>query len=253
MFERGRSGVRPTSAGQQFFEDVRQLLFRFDLAVERVQTAGRADNGCVRIGVFGTLASSYLGRLLKRFREEHPQVGIDICEGQQAEHSAAILDRSLDIAFILGNPSPEQFSSEVLWVEPIMAALQVDDPRSLVSELPLAAFKHDSFVVSSDAPGIEVHDLVIRRLSSETIHPTITRYKVGRSALLTMVGLGFGISLICSSEKLLRHPGVSFVPITNEFARFSAIWLPGNDNPAFRRFLSLAREMSRTERIAATS
>ena len=58
LFERGRIGVRPTSAGEQFFADVRQLLVRFDLAVERVQTAGRADNGCVRIGVFGTLASS---------------------------------------------------------------------------------------------------------------------------------------------------------------------------------------------------
>jgi hypothetical protein len=40
---------------------------------------------------------------------------------------------------------------------------------------------------------------------------------------------------------------VTFRPIADDAARipFSAVWLPTNDNPAFRRFLSLARDMSK--------
>jgi len=40
---------------------------------------------------------------------------------------------------------------------------------------------------------------------------------------------------------------VTFRPIAGDAARipFSAVWLPNNDNPAFRRFLSLARGMSK--------
>jgi hypothetical protein len=47
------------------------------------------------------------------------------------------------------------------------------------------------------------------------------------------------------SNVLISYPGVTFrqLPRDDGHLAFCAVWLPGNDNPAMRRFLSLARSM----------
>lgn len=44
-----------------------------------------------------------------------------------------------------------------------------------------------------------------------------------------------------------QFPKVTFRPIAGDAAKipFSAVWLPPNDNPAFRRHLSLARSLAK--------
>ena len=62
---------------------------------------------------------------------------------------------------------------------------------------------------------------------------------------MAMVGLGFGVSVICGSEASVIYPGVTFVPLSGETQAFNAHLVPDNDNPALRRFLSAARVQSR--------
>ena len=61
-----------------------------------------------------------------------------------------------------------------------------------------------------------------------------------------LVALGFGISFISEAGTATRYPEVVFRPLAtaDDVVPYSAVWLPGNDNPALRRFLSLARSMS---------
>lgn len=60
---------------------------------------------------------------------------------------------------------------------------------------------------------------------------------------MTLVGLGLGVSLVADHWRGVTYPNVSFVPIgdVNEKVPFSITWRPENDNPALRRFISLAR------------
>ena len=52
-----------------------------------------------------------------------------------------------------------------------------------------------------------------------------------------------GISLVADHWRGVHYPNVAFVPIgeVDETVPFSITWRPENDNPALRRFLSLAR------------
>jgi hypothetical protein len=52
------------------------------------------------------------------------------------------------------------------------------------------------------------------------------------------------------SSTAIPYPGVAFRPLAGEEHRvsYSAVWLPGNDNPALRRFLSRARAKSVEQR-----
>ena len=253
LLERSRSGVRLTNAGRLFHNDARNALNRLDDAIHAVGAAGQAANGEVSIGIVGSLSSLFVGQLIRQYRAKHPSVALNLSEGSHHDHLAALTDRSLDLAFVPGRPTIEGCGVEHLWSEPIVAVLASDDVRSAQSRLSLASLAEDQFIVSRDPPGRDVHDLIVRSLSQLGFHPRISRYKVSREALILMVGLGFGTSLTCGSEMRLSYPQVTFVPLDGEEVPFSAIWSPQNDNPALRRFLSLARCLSREKQRAAVS
>ena len=247
LFERRRSGVRATDAGRQFQGDVRAVLARLDSAVRMIQTAGQAGVGRIDIGVISSLSSRFAGWLISCFRDSCPGVELTFVEGGYQEHATAIIDGSLDLALVLGTPKLEGCESERLWTEPVLAALPSQDTRARAPLLRLTALSEDHFIVSYDPPGPEVHDFIIRRLSDESFHPRISQHRVGREGLLSLVGLSFGISLVCGAEKRVSYPNVTFVRLDGEHVPISAIWSPRNDNPALRRFLSLARRLSREE------
>ena len=242
LFERSRSGVRLTNAGRQFYGDTCATMKNLDLAVRSLSAAGYAKNGEIAVGLIGSLSSQFLGQLLRRYRSTFPDVSLTLREGDPAEHLAAIADRSLDVAFLPGANCFGSHASETLWFEPVVAALESSDHRASQDKLSLADLKDDKFIVSQDSAGLEIYDILISKLAFPSFHPNISRVKVSREILLMMVGLGFGISLVCASEMRLSYPQVTFVPLNGEVIQFSGVWAAQNDNPALRRFLSLARD-----------
>ena len=199
----------------------------------------------IKIGVVASISSSFPNRLIRTFRTNFPAVVLDIVEGSYGEHVADILERTLDVAFVMDKSQPRGCEVEGLWTEPMLVALPTEDGRCAREVLNIQDMAADLFIVSRSTPGPHVHDFIVQRLASLGLTPRINHHRVGREGLMTMVGLGFGISVICSSETGVIYPGVTFVPLSGEAQSFSAIWSRDNDNPALRRFLSAARIQSR--------
>jgi DNA-binding transcriptional LysR family regulator len=84
------------------------------------------------------------------------------------------------------------------------------------------------------------------RLSSST-------QDVSQDVVMQFVALGFGLSLVSDLSTTIPYPGVAFRLIAGEghHVSYSVVWLPGNDNPALRRFLSLSRSKSAERRETA--
>ncbi|MGE0773750.1 MAG: LysR substrate-binding domain-containing protein, partial [Sphingomonadaceae bacterium] len=95
-------------------------------------------------------------------------------------------------------------------------------------------------------PGPEVHDYVVRRVADYSHYPVIERRGVQQETLMSMVGMGFGISLVSEGWVALGIPGVVMRPLAEDadIVPFSAIWSPNNDNPVLRRFISAAHVMA---------
>ncbi len=62
-----------------------------------------------------------------------------------------------------------------------------------------------------------------------------------------LVALGRGIGLTSEATIATPFPKVVFRPVAGEdaFLQFCAVWSSQNDNPALRRFLSLAQTMAK--------
>lgn len=252
LFVRSTGGVQLTQAGKQFLKHGREALSQVGLARTEVNVIGRGEDGEVRIGIFSSLASGFLFELLRTYAKNHAGVRVELIDGNPAEHVAAVRQLRLDVAFITGTAEWTDCDTERLWSERVFAVLPSEHPLTAKDELQWHDLSDESYIVSDAAPGPEIHDYLVQRLSDLGRHPEIYAQYVGRDVLLSMVAVGRGLTLTSEATTGAQIPGISYRPIANEVLPFSAIWSPRNDNPACRRLLSLARSMARGGSAAVT-
>ena len=246
LFEREATGVRLTEAGRRFLDRSRAALAEIDYAVKSAANAGCGAEGAIRIGILSSLSNGFVRDLLAQYRAEHPEIEIDLVEGPANGHVARISERLLDIAFIFGTPSAPHCDSALLWEARVFVALPEGHHFAAEEAISPESLRNEHFIVSREAPGPEIHDGLVRRLAATGHTISVARYGVGRETLMHMVALGFGISVISEAGVATRYPRVVFRPLATaeDMLPYSAVWLPGNDNPALRRFLSLARSLA---------
>ncbi len=250
LFERHASGVRLTVAGRQFLDYTRSAIHEIDLAVKNATAAGRGVEGVIRIGVLPSLLSSFLCEVLMEFREAQPGVIFDFFDGPPRELICRIMERRLDIAFLVsGTPTPG-CDAEALWSARICVALPDRHPLAGCDTIDWELLKDERFVFGreADAAGFDGH--ATERIARIGGRLSLSMHDVSQELVMQFVALGFGLSLLSDSSTAIPYPGIAFPPLAGEDDRvsYSAVWLPSNDNPALRRFLSLARSKSAERR-----
>jgi DNA-binding transcriptional LysR family regulator len=247
LFERTYSGVRITAAGTHFFDQARRALLQFDYAIKTAGAAGRGENGHLRIGIFSSIAAGFLRELIRAFCEQHPDVRLQIFEVASREYVTLIRKGRLDIAFVMGTPLVPNCETAPLWTERLFVALRHGHGLCVKTEVEWGALRDERFVLRQSDPGPTIQDYVIKRLADLGHRPSVQRYDVGRETSLHLVALGMGVSLTTEATTASAYPGVEFRPIADpgSIIPFSGVWSPQNDNPAFRRFLSLARILAK--------
>lgn len=251
LFHRHSGGVRPTIAGQRLLPRARKVLRYVSEGAEIVGAVGRVKDGHLRIGIFSSLASGFLQELLRSFHEQYEGVQLQVLDGNPAEHVAAIRQFRLDIAFLTGTQEWPQCEADHLWDERVFVVLPESHALAGKDEVSWHEIVHEKFIVMEAAPGQEIHDYLVKHVSSLGHHPRIESQFVGRDNLLTMVGLGAGLTLTSEATIATQIPGICYRPIEGEILPFNGVWSPKNDNPALRRFISIAKEQSK--RRAMTS
>jgi len=247
LFERNTRGVRLTAVGRYFVERIAAGVDQLDHAVKTAGMAAQGECGRLRIGVHALMPRSFLAELIGQYREDHSSIEVEITEGTARDAIMQVRADRLDIAFVVGAPELPDCHSRRIWTEPLVAALPERHPlagRSAVAWTDLAG---ETFLVRHGGTGPQVHDHIVLRLAGHWHTPSILRFEVERSTLLSMVGQGFGITIVGAATSLLPTSGTVFLPIVDEPepVAFSAVWSPFNRSAALRNLLALAEEMSR--------
>src|SRR6266849_1002543 len=247
LFERNPAGVRLTTAGARFFEEARIGLRQIDDAVQTAGAAGRGAIGELKIGILSSMAAGFLREVIRAYRAQHTDVEMHLLEGASREQIALVRESRLDVAFVLGVPSLPNCEVAQLWSEQIFVALPQGHVLCNCDEIAWESLRDQKVILCQSELGGAIHDRLITRLAQLGYSPQIERLDVGREALMHLVALGLGVSFTSEATVATQFPEVTFRPIAGDAAKipFSAVWLPNNDNPAFRRFLSLARDMSK--------
>lgn len=109
LFERGPGELVLTKHGTLLLTYAEQLLFVEEEIKQRVANPSETE-GLFRIGASETVAQSWLTAFLKALSEEYPRVDVDLTVDISVNLRSALLERRLDLVFLMGPVS--EFSVE---------------------------------------------------------------------------------------------------------------------------------------------
>jgi DNA-binding transcriptional LysR family regulator len=245
IFERRSGGAYLTCAGTEFLAAIRRVLQEIDTAISVAGVAGLGATGRITVGWYASLSSGELRATLVDYIGRYPAVMIRVVEGSRSRLIASLKSKEIDIAIVTGKVDRMIGDAMSLWSERIMVAVPQEHPLAAHSRIHWQDLRGERFLLTSQDPAPEIHDILIGHVAAGD-KPTILSHDVSRENVLSMVGAGQGISLLHECGTGATYPGVVYREIYRDgeptLVDNVAYWLSANDNPAFRRFLSLLRE-----------
>ena len=247
LFERHARGVRLTEAGRHFVERIAAGVDQLDRAVKTAGMAAVGECGRLRIGIYALIPGSFLAKLIRQYRENHPGIEVEITECTARDAVVHVRADRLDVAFVAGKLELPDCHARPIWSEPLVAVLPEQHRLAGQSAITWSDLVGETFLVRSGGTGPQVHDHIVLRLTGRWLAPSIQCFDVERSTLLSMVGQGFGITITAAATALLPTSGVVFLPFADEPepAAFTAVWSPFNRSAILRNLLTLASNMHR--------
>jgi DNA-binding transcriptional LysR family regulator len=101
LFERGSGALTLTRKGQQLLGYAEQMLFVEEEIKQRVANPSETQ-GLFRLGASETIAQAWLPSFMEAFSTQFPRVNVDLTVDISLNLRAAILERRLDLAFLMG-------------------------------------------------------------------------------------------------------------------------------------------------------
>lgn len=101
LFERGSGDLVLTKHGTLLLSYAEQMLFIEEEIKQRVANPAETE-GLFRVGASETIAQAWLPSFLEVFSETYPRVNVELTVDISRNLRAAVLERGLDLAFLMG-------------------------------------------------------------------------------------------------------------------------------------------------------
>lgn len=245
IFKRSRSGVTMTLPGNAFIRGAKPMVASADKLVAMMRAAGQGRAGGLRLGHNNSVSAGNLRATLVSWREAHPDVEIECVEADRSNLLAGLDTGEIDIAILMGAAGHHGFRCQPLWSERILAALPVSHPLADRDLVHWTDLRGERFLLTVADPGPEMRDMLLGRLSVSGTKPDIRMHPSSRETILSILGGGSGMSIVCEGSTGARYPEVVYRPIHGEqgpaLTGYSGCWRDDNSNPALRRFLGFIK------------
>ena len=243
LIERHARGIRFTFAGRNLVRAARRILADADQALDRTRRSGAVELGVLKIGFYTSLSAGLLRDTLGAFHKTAPDVTLELHEGNPTDLLGKLRDGAVELVLTVLEVSDAEFATQPLWDEALIAALPPDHPLAARDGLVWSDLEGQPLVVRTWESGPAPYSFLATRIAPNGYLPTEPHH-VSREALLALVGIGRGITVLGASAGAMAMPNVVFRPMVGEGATMpvNAVWLAGNDNPARGRFVSMLRD-----------
>jgi DNA-binding transcriptional LysR family regulator len=243
IFERSSGGVRATQAGRDFLRMSRSILEQIDTLVTNARTAGRGEAGRLAIGFYTSLSAGNLRAILIDYAQRFPQIEFGMIEGSRTRLTTALRNGAIDVAIVTGETPLLDSRSKSLWSERVVVALP---EGHLLAEGETVSWTDLTLLISRHDPGAEIQELLLAKLTSPGDRPRVICHDATWGKIKSLVGAGFGVSLVTESDVGARLSGLTYRELRDgtgpSWVGYSAHWRANNDNPVLASFLKILGE-----------
>jgi DNA-binding transcriptional LysR family regulator len=223
LFTRLPRGVELTAAGAAFVDDARAVLAALERGVRHATRVANGQLGSVRIALTSSAAFHPLATAaIRRFRETHPDIAIELNELNAAEIVERMLHGRVDAA-ILRKPieTPPELRFDLLHEENMMLVLPVG--HRLLSgrrraRVPLESLAGESFIFvrRPGAPGMYAD--FIAACQAAGFKPSVVSEVPRMLSAINLVAAGAGITLVPASMQRYNQESVVYRTVEGDAA-----------------------------------
>jgi DNA-binding transcriptional LysR family regulator len=240
LLVRGYRDVHMTAAGRLLADRGRRLLRDSAAAVAVSQRAVTGEAGLLRIGFGIASILGLLPKVLLRFRRGHPDVELQLRDMSTPEQIAALGSGEIDIGFVRLPMSDDRLVVRPVLDERLVAAL---GPRSpWTPRLGLRSVASEPFIIISRARSVSFYNHALNLCTASGFTPRVVQEANELFTVLSLVGVGLGVSLVPRSTALMRLPGVRFrdVKLPEAAWDIGVAWRRDSaDLPLIQRFVAM--------------
>ncbi len=248
LLERETSGVKPTGLGHALVKSMKPLVDEYDSAMADLRRQARGERSELRIGYLGSAAPSVLTPALAQLRKTHPDLKLKLHDLSPREQIDALTAGEIDIALIgqEGVVAAKEFHSAKLCSLPVCVAVSDADPLASRKSIALKELKGRDFIgVDEDqVPGR--NRWMTALCKAVGFKPRFALIVDGITNVLSEVVSESAVTLLPAYFLKSSHPGVTFVRVSDEAARwdFIVLWQKGRASASTRALVDALKHGS---------
>lgn len=249
LVTRSTRRVSLTPAGIEFLSAAREILALSDQAVIRAQQAARGEIGHLTLGFMSGLVFGHLPQIVQRFCERYPMVRLELRELTPQEQEAALRAGTIDLGLLLLPVRDSLLSSQVLWKEPLIAALPAGHPLSDQNKLHIADLRESDFVFFPRHLRPTYYEQVMSWCQKAGYTPRIVQEAIEIPTLLSLVAAGVGVFLPMHFFSRVAFEGVVYRPVHHApQIEIAAAWVEERRTMSQQAFLEVVQEVTKEEK-----
>ncbi len=192
-------GFTLTPAGQHFAVQARQIIADTrELVVGTRQ--GEELRGPVKLGCYGSFATSVVPEILEGFPRRHPKVDLEITVGSSEDLFPALQSGRLDVAIVYERFLPLGFRRREIYATELEAHLHPDHPLAARSSLDLADLAAEPLILYDASPSTIN---IVEAFAARGLEPRIAARVTQIILIEALVGRGVGYGLLMSRPNVL--------------------------------------------------
>lgn len=234
LFDRRRSPVVPTAAGERLLEVALNILHACNLVKAELKALAAPQH--LRIGVLQSLSSRHVSEMLSSFRRANPHVAIEVTDGAGDQLVEFLTEQKLDTTLTILDGEASKFASRVLFKEPYVLAVAEDHRFAERKNVKLSDLYDEPFIVRTGRDRFQdaSNALVSRGVKIRVVYKTD---QIDRA--LALVASGIGVAFIPARFEM---PAVRQVPVSDldAFRTFGLMWSPEREGDSLAEFIKFA-------------
>ncbi|SMX38573.1 LysR family transcriptional regulator [Maliponia aquimaris] len=251
LFNRGRSAITLTQAGERLLTRGKTILAQLEDTKLEVRRLGQGAEGRLRIGFVGSATFGILPNIIRSYRANYPEVNLSLVPMNNAELYRALVSRELDVAFARPALKDPEFLTKHLMEEKLILALPdiVDTEARTVAKL--ERLETHNLILYPERPRPSYADMVLNAVEAAGFTAPLRLWCMDLQTALSLVAVGEGVCIVPESVANAPRKGMKFLNIEPEIARteLSVNYRLDDQGVHVKNFVAMAQKVARKSPI----
>jgi DNA-binding transcriptional LysR family regulator len=219
LFNRGRSAITLTQAGERLLERSKDILAQLDDTKLEIRRLGQGAEGRLRIGFVGSATYGIVPSIIKSFRATYPLVNMNLIPLNNAQLQRQLVARMIDVAFARPALRDSEFAMKKLVDEDLLIAVPdtMDTGTGRTTDLEMLAAHN--LILYPEYPRPSYADMVLKACMDAGYKVPNRVFTMDLQTALSLVAIGEGVCVVPASVGSAARNGIRFLRIEPAIGR----------------------------------